>query len=87
MSPRWMQIRIDVQCFAAEFMVSSEQLSRVLKSLRHEQDRCMTMVSLWSRVVDRLGVYESYQVLNREEQRQVRLGRVAYGYPETSQLW
>ena len=46
---------------------------QVLHTLRHEQDRCTAMVVLWSRVIDRAGgINEAYQLLNGNEQRQVR---------------
>ncbi|GFH31874.1 uncharacterized protein HaLaN_30997, partial [Haematococcus lacustris] len=63
------QIRAELQTFAAHTWLSSAQLSRVLRVLSAEQDRGTAVVSLWSRVVDRAGLYDSWQLLRFEEQR------------------
>ncbi|KAJ9520375.1 hypothetical protein QJQ45_030343, partial [Haematococcus lacustris] len=70
------QIRAELQTFAAHTWLSSAQLSRVLRVLSAEQDRGTAVVSLWSRVVDRAGLYDSWQLLRFEEQRALlsRLG-------------
>ncbi|GAX72927.1 hypothetical protein CEUSTIGMA_g382.t1 [Chlamydomonas eustigma] len=82
------QIRITLQCFASFNDVSSTQVLSILRALKYEQDRCSAMVTLWARIVDRPGIYNNFQALNVEEQRQV-LNRLGYwhvwttiGYPQ-----
>ncbi len=66
------QLRITLQCFAAHNYLSSSHLQRVLRYLRYDQDRVTAMVALWSRVVDREGMYAAFQELSQLAQRQVR---------------
>jgi hypothetical protein len=66
-----LQVRIKLQVFAAHHVISSAQLTRLLKCLRAETDRGTTMAALWGRVVDRVGIYDSWQELSFDEQRQV----------------
>ena len=65
------QVRIAIQTFGAHNLVSCEQLARVLGLLSSEPDRVTAFVSLWSRIIDRDNIYEAYQLLTEEEQRQV----------------
>jgi hypothetical protein len=67
-----LQVRIELQVFAAHHVISSAQLARLLKCLRTETDRGTTMAALWGRVVDRVGIYDAWQELSFDEQRQVR---------------
>jgi hypothetical protein len=74
-----MQIRITLQCFASYHAVSGHQLERILRALPFEQDRCTAMVVLWSRVVDREGIYDAFATLTEKEQGQVRPSPSAVG--------
>ena len=65
------QIRITLQCFACYNAVSSEQMRKIFKALRYETDRCTAAVVLWSRTIDREGIYEAFRELSPVEQRQV----------------
>ena len=71
-------IRVTLQCFAAYKAIRCDHLAKLLSVLHHEQDRCTAFVCLWSRIVDRDNIYEVYQLLRTEEQRQVmnRLGHM-----------
>ncbi|KAF5832617.1 hypothetical protein DUNSADRAFT_11434 [Dunaliella salina] len=70
------QMRCALQVFAAHHFITSAQLVQVLRVLRYEQDRGTAFVALWSRVTDREGLFDTWQELGVEEQRQVqqRLG-------------
>lgn len=66
-----LQVRIELQVFAAHHVISSDQLTRLLRCLRTETDRGTTMTALWGRVVERTGIYDAWQELSFDEQRQV----------------
>ena len=48
----------------------------IFKALRYETDRCTAAVVLWSRTIDREGIYEAFRSLSPVEQRQVGVGRL-----------
>ena len=65
------QVRITLQCFASYHAVSSDQMQRILRALRYEVDRCTATVVLWSRCINREGIYDAFRELSQVEQRQV----------------
>eukprot|EP00798_Chlamydomonas_sp_ICE-L_P001749 gene1749-33158_t len=63
------QVRVLLQTFGADTYLSCEQLRQMLKSLRFGQDRITAMVALWSRIVDRDSIFDTFLKLHESHQR------------------